>query len=72
MLKVTGIILVVVGVLALVFQGISYTTREKVIDLGPIQASADKQKTIPLSPILGVSALVVGAGLLVVGATKKA
>lgn len=72
MLKIIGIILVVVGILALVMQGITYTTREKVIDLGPIQASADKEKTIPLSPILGVSALVVGAGLLVVGATKKA
>ncbi len=72
MLKIVGIILVAVGILALVMQGITYTTREKVVDLGPIQASADKQKTIPLSPILGVSALVVGAGLLVVGATKKA
>jgi uncharacterized membrane protein YidH (DUF202 family) len=72
MLKIVGIILVAVGILALVMQGITYTTKEKVIDLGPIQASAEKQKTIPLSPILGVSALVVGAGLLVAGATKKA
>ncbi len=72
MLKIIGIILVALGILALVYQGFSYTTREKVIDLGPIQASAEKTKTVPLSPILGVSALVVGAGLLVVGATKKA
>ncbi|HVE17362.1 MAG TPA: DUF3185 domain-containing protein [Chthoniobacterales bacterium] len=72
MLKIIGIILVAIGIIALVAQGITYTTKEKVIDLGPIQASAEKQKTIPLSPILGISALVVGAGLLVVGATKKA
>ncbi len=71
MLKIIGIILVVVGILALVVPSISFTKREKVVDLGPIQATADKKETIPLSPILGVSALVVGAGLLAVGATKK-
>lgn len=72
MLKAIGIILVVVGILALVVPSISFTKREKVLDLGPIQATADKQEHIPLSPILGVAALVVGAGLLVVGATRKA
>ena len=72
MLKVIGIILVVVGVIALAFQAVTYTTKEKVVDLGPIQATATKEKTVPISPILGISALVVGAGLLVVGATKKA
>lgn len=71
MLKIIGIILVVIGILALVVPSISFTKREKVVDFGPIQATADKKETIPLSPILGVSALVVGAGLLVVGATKK-
>jgi uncharacterized membrane protein YidH (DUF202 family) len=72
MLKTIGIILVVVGILALVVPAITFTKREKVLDLGPIQATADKQERIPISPILGVTALVVGAGLLVVGATKKA
>ena len=72
MLKTIGIILLALGIVALVVQGITYTKREKVVDLGPIQATAVKEKTIPLSPILGVSALVIGAGLLVVGATKKA
>ncbi|HEY8900459.1 MAG TPA: hypothetical protein VIM61_08600 [Chthoniobacterales bacterium] len=72
MLKTIGIILVVIGIGVLVVPSISFTKKEKVLDLGPIQATAEKKETIPLSPILGVSALVVGAGLLVVGATKKA
>lgn len=72
MLKPIGIILIVIGILALVIPSISFTKREKVVDLGPIQATAEKKENIPLSPILGVSALAVGAVLLVVGATKKA
>jgi len=55
-----GIALIVLGALALAYQGITYTTREKVVDLGPIQASVEKQKTIPLSPILGAGALAAG------------
>ena len=47
---VLGIVLIVAGALALAYQGITYTTREKVIDLGPLKASVDKQKTIPLPP----------------------
>jgi uncharacterized membrane protein HdeD (DUF308 family) len=62
-----GVVLIVVGVLALAYQGITYTTREKVIDLGPLQASVDKKKTIPLPPILGALALAAGVVLIVVG-----
>jgi uncharacterized membrane protein len=69
-LKIVGIILIVVGIVALIFQGITYTTREKVIDLGPIHATAEKEKTIPLPPILGGIALVGGIVLLVVGGKK--
>ncbi|HSE41502.1 MAG TPA: DUF3185 domain-containing protein [Acidobacteriota bacterium] len=69
-LKIVGIILIVVGVVALIFQGITYTTREKVIDLGPIHATAEKKKTIPLPPVLGGIALVGGIVLLVVGGKK--
>jgi len=71
MLKIIGLVLVIIGIAALVIPSISFTHREKVIDLGPIQATADKTETVPLSPILGVTALVVGAGLLVVGVTRK-
>jgi len=56
----TGIILIVIGIIALAYQGITYTTREKVIDLGPIQGTADKTKTLPLPPIIGGIALVGG------------
>jgi uncharacterized membrane protein len=69
-LKIVGIILIVVGIVALIFQGITYTTREKVIDLGPIHATAEKKKTIPLPPVLGGIALVGGIVLLVVGGKK--
>ena len=66
-----GIALIIVGVLALAYQGITYTTREKVIDLGPLKASVEKEKTIPLPPILGALALVGGVVLVVVGARKS-
>ena len=65
-----GIILIVIGIIAFAYQGISYTTREKVVDLGPIQVTADKTKTLPLPPILGDIALVGGIVLLVMGNKK--
>lgn len=67
-----GIALVVLGIVAFAYQGITYTSREKVIDIGPLQASVDTRKTIPLSPILGGLVLVGGIALLVVGAKKPA
>lgn len=65
-----GVVLIVVGLFALVYQGFTYTSRDKVIDLGPIQATADREHTLPLSPIVGISALAVGVVLLVVGLRK--
>jgi hypothetical protein len=65
-----GIILIAIGIVAFVYQGITYTTREKVVDVGPIQVSADKTKTIPLPPIVGAIALVGGIVLLVAGNRK--
>ena len=65
-----GIILIVVGIVAFAYQGITYTTREKVVDLGPIQMTAEKTKTLPLPPIVGAIALVGGIVLLVVGSRK--
>ena len=66
-----GIALIILGVLALAYQGITYTTREKVIDLGPLKASVDKEKNIPLPPIIGVVALAGGVALVIVGARKS-
>ena len=60
-----GTILIVLGLVGLVWGGISYTTREKVVDIGPIHASRDKTHTIPLPPIAGALALIGGVVLLV-------
>ena len=65
-----GIILIVIGIIAFAYQGITYTSREKVVDLGPIQVTADKTKTLPLPPIVGGLALVGGIVLLVLGNKK--
>jgi len=70
-LTLFGIGLIVLGVVAFAYQGISYTSREKIIDIGPLQASVDTKKTIPLSPVLGGLALVGGIMLVVVGAKKS-
>jgi len=65
-----GIILIVVGVIAFAYQGIDFTTREKVVDLGPVHMSADRTRTIPLPPIVGAVALIGGIVLLVTGSKK--
>lgn len=64
---IVGIALIILGVVAFAYQGITYTTREKVIDLGPVQATVEKKETIPLTPLLGGLALVGGIVLLVAG-----
>lgn len=64
---VLAIMLIVVGILALTYQGITYTTKEKVVDLGPLQMTAEREKTFPLPPIVGVVALVGGIVLLLRG-----
>ena len=67
-----GIVLMVLGALALAYQGISYTRQEKVLDIGPIHATAEKHERIPLPPIVGGLALAGGLVLLVAGARQKA
>ena len=66
-----GIALILLGIVAFAYQGITYTSREKVIDIGPLQASVDTKKTIPLPPILGGLVLVGGIVLVAVGAKKS-
>jgi uncharacterized membrane protein len=70
-ITLVGIALIVLGIVALAYQGITYTSRERVIDIGPIHATADTQKTIPLSPLLGGLALAGGIVLVVFGAKKS-
>ena len=65
-----GIILIVVGIFAFADQGLSFTTRENVVDLGPIHMTAEKTRTIPLPPIVGGISLLGGIALLVVGKKK--
>ena len=67
---IIAIILIALGIAAFAYQGITYTTREKVVDLGPIQVTAEKTKTLPLPPIVGAIALVGGIVLLVAGSRK--
>jgi len=67
---IVAIVLIAIGVVSLTYQGITYTTQEKILDLGPIKATAEKEKTIPLPPILGGLALAGGVVLLVVGARR--
>jgi hypothetical protein len=70
--KLIGILLIVFGIVALALGGITYTTREKVLDIGPITATQEKNKTIPLSPIVGIASLAGGIALLVVGTRTRA
>jgi len=70
-MKTVGIILIVLGVLALVYQGIQYTSREKILDIGSLKVTADTKKTIPLPPIVGGLALVAGIALILVDRRKK-
>jgi uncharacterized membrane protein HdeD (DUF308 family) len=64
LMRTLGIVLVVVGILALIYQGITYTTYKKVLDIGPIQATKEEHNTIPIPPILGVLALIGGVVIL--------
>ena len=70
-IAVVGVILIVLGLVALVYQGITYTRRETVIDIGPLHATADRQKTLPIPPVLGIAAVAGGVALLIAGARKR-
>jgi hypothetical protein len=70
-MKLVGIVLIVLGIAALAYQGFTYTSRETVIDIGPIKATADRQKTVPLPPLVGIAVLAGGIVLLVVGSRKR-
>ena len=71
-MKLIGMVLIVVGVLALAFGGFQYTTRERVVDLGPLKVDADKQHSVPIAPIAGVAALVGGIVMVMAGSKSRA
>jgi uncharacterized membrane protein len=67
-----GILLIVLGVISLAYQGFTYTTRKDVADIGPLHATRNEKHTVPLPPVLGGIALVGGISLLVVGSKSNA
>jgi hypothetical protein len=68
-MRMLGIILIVLGILGFVYQGFSYTKREKVIDIGEIEASVDKKERVFVPPI--ASAIAIGAGVLIVLSSRR-
>jgi len=70
--KLIGVLLIVFGIVVLAVGGVSYKTRETVLDVGPIHATAERQKTIPLPPVAGITLVVAGVVLLVAGARRSA
>ena len=70
-LVIIGIILIVFGVGSLAYEGFTYTSREKIIDIGPLHATADTEKTVDLPPVVGGSALACGVGLVLLGRRKS-
>jgi len=69
-ITVVGIFLIAIGIISLVYQGITYTSREKILEIGPLEAHKEEKKTIPLPPILGGLALAGGIVLVIYGAKK--
>ena len=70
-MKIIAVLLIVVGAISLLYGGFSYTRREKVLDLGPIEATRKTTSTVPLPPLLGGVLLACGVGLLIVSAKKR-
>ena len=68
--RMVAVFLIIVGIIALVYQGITYTTRERVLKIGPLEATAEKEKTIPLPPIIGGLMIAGGIVMLVVNLRK--
>ena len=69
-ITLVGVLLIILGVIALAYQGITYTTHKDIVDVGPIHATKTEQKTIPLPPVLGGLALL-GGVVLVISGTKS-
>lgn len=69
--KLLAIILIAVGIIAFAYQGISYTSRENVVDLGPLHVTAEKSHTLPLPPIVGALTLLGGLALLFMDSKKS-
>jgi hypothetical protein len=71
-LSILGVLLIVAGIAALAYQGFTYTSRETVLNLGPIHATADRDKTVFLPPVIGIGVVAGGVVLLIAGVRKAA
>jgi LPXTG-motif cell wall-anchored protein len=69
-MRILALVLIVVGVLALVYEGFTYTKRRDTVQVGPVGITADQKQTVPVPPIVGVVAIVAGLGLLFVSRKK--
>jgi hypothetical protein len=69
--RIAGLVLIVIGLIGLLWGGISWTHEKTVVDLGPIEARAQERETIPISPIVGGIALAAGIVLMVVPSRRK-
>lgn len=69
-IALAGMVLVVLGLGALVYEGVTYTSRETVLDIGPLHATTERQRTLPISPLVGVVAVAGGVALVIAGSRK--
>ena len=69
-MKLIGILLIVCGIVALAIGGITYIDRDKVLDIGPLEATTETRRTIPLSPVAGIASIAAGVALVSVGARR--
>ncbi len=70
-MRILGITLIVIGVLALALPYLTFTKKEKVLDIGPIEAVTEKKENVPVSPIVGAVILIAGAGIVIASVSKK-
>ena len=71
-MRITGIVLIILGIIGLAYGGITYTRRRDTVTLGPITATVNQRETLPIPPVAGAIALVAGIGLLIAGGRRRA
>jgi len=68
---IVGGTLIALGTLALLYQGVTYKSRDTVLDIGPLHATAERQHTVLFSPVVGIAAIAGGIVVLIIGATRR-
>ena len=70
-MRIFGIVLVALGLVLLVIPSLTFTKKEKVLDIGPIEAVVEKRESLPISPLLGISSVAAGAALIIAAVITK-